>query len=144
MKAEPTCTTRTELVSHANDIGNGKGSMDVRRHAISPTWPTARLAEHPSKIPKAVHICHDITRAPRMDAGLFSAANIGTVEALIPIPTPRSILVTNNCCQLRVRAPPIGVSKQKIAEMKIVPDTHLVTSPIEQGFFTNLAAQKWY
>ena len=63
-----------------------------------------------------------MVKAPRMDAGLFSAAKMGTVDALIPIPIPRSSLVARSCSQFWVTAPPMGVIKQNIAEMKIVPE----------------------
>lgn len=57
---------------------------------------------NPRKIPKAVHNCHPMTKAPRMLAGASSAAYIGTVAAksqqnpvnhvvdspLAPIPIP--------------------------------------------------------
>ena len=36
------------------------------------------------------HICQDITRPPRTFAGTFSAAYTGEVDALGPIPSPRS------------------------------------------------------
>jgi hypothetical protein len=36
------------------------------------------------------HICHDMTRPPRIFAGVFSAAKTGEVDALGPIPRPRS------------------------------------------------------
>ena len=36
------------------------------------------------------HICHDMTRPPRILAGVFSAAKTGDVEALGPIPRPSS------------------------------------------------------
>jgi len=39
---------------------------------------------------KLTHICQDITRPPRTFAGAFSAAYTGEVEALGPIPRPRS------------------------------------------------------
>ena len=42
--------------------------------AIFPVCATAKLAHVPRKIPKAVHNCQDITRAPRIEAGEFSAA----------------------------------------------------------------------
>src|SRR3569833_66535 len=42
--------------------------------------------------PKAVHSCHDITMVPRMDVGVFSVENTGTVTSFRPIPIPRSIL----------------------------------------------------
>ena len=34
------------------------------------------------------HICHDMTRPPRIFAGVFSAAKTGDVEAFGPIPKP--------------------------------------------------------
>ena len=66
---------------------------------MAPVSFTARLAQVPKKIPNAVHICQHMTKPPRIDAGAFSALNIGTVEPLQPIPIPSRSLVTNNCSQ---------------------------------------------
>ena len=51
-----------------------KAEPNCKRHVIAPALMTAKLAEKPKKIPNAVHICQDITRAPRIAAGQFSAA----------------------------------------------------------------------
>lgn len=48
-------------------------------YAIEPVLNTARLAEVPRKIPKAVQSCHDMTRPPRTIVGAFSALKTGTV-----------------------------------------------------------------
>ena len=45
----------------------------------------------PSMIPNAVHICHIITNAPRILAGVDSAAYTGMVALLGPIPKPGEI-----------------------------------------------------
>ena len=42
----------------------------------------------PSMSPNAVHICHIMTNAPRMLAGVDSAAKTGMVALLAPIPKP--------------------------------------------------------
>lgn len=89
--------------------------------AISPTEYTARLAQNPRKMPKAVHICQDMTRAPRILAGLFSAAKMGTEAPFRPMPMPIKMRVMKSCSQVCVKAPPIGVMRQKIAETKMVP-----------------------
>jgi hypothetical protein len=78
------------------------------------------LAQKPRKIPKAVHICHDITSAPRILAGEFSAAKIGTDEPFNPIPIPINKRVMNSCSHDCETAPPMGVKRQKMALMKIV------------------------
>lgn len=62
-----------------------------------------------------------MTKAPLIAAGAFSAAKIGTVAPSRPMPMPIRILVPKSSSQVWVRAPPIGVNKQKTAEMKIVP-----------------------
>lgn len=49
-------------------------------------------------------ICHCITRAPRIAGGLISAAYIGTVADLGPIPKPRANRAINICHQLSVKA----------------------------------------
>jgi hypothetical protein len=51
-------------------------------------WNTRELTV-PNMIPKAVHICHIMTRPPRMEAGAHSAAKTGTVALFGPIPIPR-------------------------------------------------------
>ena len=90
-----------------------------KRQAILPVWYNARFAEKPlcirtsaidlqqtckksypmtnMNIPKATHSCQPMTSPPRMDAGEFSAANTGIVDAFVPIPTPSSNLQANNC-----------------------------------------------
>jgi hypothetical protein len=106
---------------------------------------TARLALKPRKIPNAVHLqarkenvsfqmtdtmgrkrspaynCQHITRPPRMAAGVFSAQNIGMVDAFIPIPRPRSKRVMKSCGQVWAQAPPIGERTQKMADKKMAP-----------------------
>jgi hypothetical protein len=69
-------------------IAGSRAEPNCRRQEILPVSLTAKLADVPRKIPKAVHICHDMTRAPRMEAGEFSALNMGMVEPLQPIPRP--------------------------------------------------------
>lgn len=56
----------------------------------------------------------DMTRPPRTLAGQFSAQKIGTVEALQPMPMPRSNRVTRSCCQFCVTAEPITENKQNM------------------------------
>ena len=63
-----------------------KAEPSWRRHAIFPTLYTARLAQNPRKMPKAVHNCQGMTKPPRILAGTFSAAYIGTTEVSQPIP----------------------------------------------------------
>ena len=109
-------------VSKAVNQFGRKGFRHLHLQAMSPTLPTTKFAVTPRRIPKAVHICQVMTKAPRIAAGLFSAAKIGTVEALMPIPMPSRSLVIKSCGQFCVKAPPMGVIKQKMAEMKIVPD----------------------
>jgi hypothetical protein len=82
------------------------------RQAIVPTLYTAKLAEVPNRIPverrvqvslvsqtsnwvpflslvpKAVHICQDMTKPPRIIVGAFSAEYTGTVTSFNPIPIP--------------------------------------------------------
>lgn len=75
---------------------------------MSPTLYTAKLAQNPRKMPNAVHICQDMTRAPRILAGEFSAAKMGTELPFRPIPTPMSRRVIKSSSQVWVRAPPIS------------------------------------
>ena len=99
IKAEPICNLIGLQTSYSKD------TFYSYRHAISPVLSTAKLAQNPKKRPKAVQSCQalspdqcllwkqyiyclHITRDPRINAGEFSAAKIGTVEALEPIPIP--------------------------------------------------------
>jgi hypothetical protein len=61
-----------------------------------------------------------MTRAPRILAGEFSAAKIGTDEPFKPIPIPIKRRVMKSCCHDCETAPPMGVKRQKMALMKIV------------------------
>lgn len=69
---------------------------------------------------QAVHICQDMTSAPRILAGEFSAAKIGTEEPFRPMPMPMRRRVMKSCSQFWLTAPPIGVRRQKMALMKMV------------------------
>lgn len=73
------------------------------------------------KIPKATQSCQPITNEPLMDAGEFSAANTGIVDALVPIPIPSNKRQANSCGQVWVKADPMTDPKQKMAEKNIVP-----------------------
>ena len=73
------------------------------------------------KIPKATQSCQPMTKLPLMEAGEFSAANTGIVDAFVPIPMPSNKRQTNNCGHDWVNADPMTDPKQKNAEMKIVP-----------------------
>ena len=46
------------------------------------------FATNPRKMPNAVQNCHVMVSAPRILAGEFSAASIGTVDPFAPIPRP--------------------------------------------------------
>lgn len=96
--------------------------VDLRRRQArpSPAEATARLAEHPKNIPKAVHVCHDMTKPPRIFSGALSAENMGTVTSFNPIPTPSSIRHMRSSCQVLQYAAPSGASRPKIAPMNIV------------------------
>lgn len=86
-----------------------KAEPNCSLHEMSPVFPTARLEQVPRKIPsrgvsydfgalpvrgapKAVQICQDMTKPPRIIAGEFSAEKTGTVTSLRPIPMPSSML----------------------------------------------------
>lgn len=124
-------------------MSNGTAGMNAdpscNRHAIFPTWYTARLADEPlsipsqrkrrpgiisksnMNIPKETHSCQPMTKLPLMEAGEFSAANTGIVDALVPIPIPSNKRQANSCCHVWVNAEPMTDVKQKIAETNIVP-----------------------
>jgi hypothetical protein len=56
----------------------------------------------PNMIPKAVHICHIMVRAPRMFLGADSAAYTGVVDDLAPTAKPRAKRAINRLTQLGV------------------------------------------
>ena len=62
-----------------------------------------------------------MTKLPRMRAGEFSAAKMGTVDPFAPIPIPSRRRVMKSSFQVWVKAPPMTGKKQKIAEKKMVP-----------------------
>ena len=86
-----------------------------KRQAFFPIWYRARLADAPlsiwsqqeqfpehisysdKKIPKATHSCHPMTRLPLMEAGEFSAAKTGIVDALVPNPIPSNKRHIKSC-----------------------------------------------
>ena len=86
-----------------------------KRHAIFGTWYSARLAEEPlsiasqqkrqlepitlthKKIPKATQSCQPMTKLPLIEAGEFSAAKTGIVDALVPIPIPSNRRQAKSC-----------------------------------------------
>lgn len=85
------------------------------RHEIAPVLPTMRFAQVPRQIPNAVHnsshnvlVCNQavilwaysrqlMTRAPRIAAGEFSAAKMGTLLPFTPIPMPRRRRQRRSC-----------------------------------------------
>lgn len=79
-----------------------------------------RLAPHPSMMPKAVQICHDITKAPRICLGAISAERIGTVTSFSPIPRPRMNRVPMSSGHLCVAADASGAMTLQIDPRKIV------------------------
>src|ERR1700753_4008473 len=89
--------------------------------AFFPAPCNAKLAQKPRKIPNATHICQHITSPPRIEAGAFSAAKTGTVDALDPIPIPSNKRQMNNCSQFGAKPEPMTGRKQKMALKKIVP-----------------------
>lgn len=72
-------------------------------------------------IPKAVQTCHCITSAPRIGAGAHSAAYIGTVADLAPIPSPRQKRATKRLGQDWTTPSQIEVTAATKQEMKMVP-----------------------
>jgi hypothetical protein len=56
----------------------------------------------PNIIPKAVHICHIIVRAPRIVLGADSAAYTGVVDDLAPTAKPSAKRAINRLTQLEV------------------------------------------
>lgn len=61
----------------ANGTAGMKAEPSCSLHAIGPTLATARFAQKPRKIPKAVHIDQVMTNAPlRLVLTLFTATTI--------------------------------------------------------------------
>ena len=55
-------------------IAGIKADPSCNRQAFFPVCTIVKFAHVPKKIPNAVQSCHDMTKAPRMAAGAFSAA----------------------------------------------------------------------
>jgi hypothetical protein len=72
-------------------------------------------------IPKAVHICHIITSAPRTFAGAHSAEYMGTVVLLGPMPSPRTKRAAKRCGQEFVTPDQKQVSQESVAVTKMAP-----------------------
>jgi hypothetical protein len=85
------------------------------------TFSNATETTKPSMMPKAVHICHIIVRAPRIVFGADSAAYTGVVDDLAPTANPRKNRATRRFGQLSAAAIQIPVMKEMMQEMKIVP-----------------------
>jgi hypothetical protein len=62
-----------------------------------------------------------MTRPPRIDAGVFSAAKTGTVDAFAPMPMPSKRRQMSSWYQVCAQAEPITGRIQKMAQMKMVP-----------------------
>ena len=69
----------------------------------------------------ATHICQLITKAPRIIAGEFFAAKIGTVVALMPISRPNSNRQTKSYGHVYTNAKSKTGTKQNIAAKNIAP-----------------------
>jgi hypothetical protein len=103
----------------------------------SPTRRKIRSKTKPSMIPKAVQVCHCITRAPRIFAGAHSAAYTGTVAdchgrerpaddslnkpTFGPMPRPRTKRAAKRCGQLFVTPCQMQVRNESSAVMNMVP-----------------------
>lgn len=74
-----------------------------------------------SQIEGALQTYQHITSPPRTAAGAFSAQKMGTVDAFDPMPIPSKIRVMNSCHQFCVKAEPITLRQQNMAEKKMVP-----------------------
>jgi hypothetical protein len=117
----------------ARPAGHRVASARLRRARVRAEGGTHR------KIPKAVQSCQVITSAPRIVAGLFSAAKMGTDEPFAPMPIPSRMRVTwtvvyqhaqcspgsaartKSCCQDCENAEPITEKRQKMPAKKIAP-----------------------
>lgn len=97
-----------------------KADPNCSLQEMEPVSLTARLARKPRTCPKAVHICHVMTRPPRIEAGAFSEAKTGIVVALSPMPIPINKRVTKSCAQVCAKPDPITGSPHRIPEIKIV------------------------
>lgn len=72
-------------------------------------------------MPNAVQTCHCITSDPRIGAGEHSAAKIGTVADLGPMPKPRKKREMNKCHQVFVQADQMHVANEMKQVIMIVP-----------------------
>jgi hypothetical protein len=71
-------------------------------------------------MPKVVHICHIMTRAPCIGAGEHSAVYTGTVADLGPIPKPRKNRAMKRCHQVFVKLDQIHVKNEIMQVRKMV------------------------
>jgi hypothetical protein len=86
----------------------------------STPWKTVEMT-NPSMMPKAVHICHIIVKAPRMDLGAHSAAYTGVVLDLAPTARPRTRRLLRKHFQFGDAACQNAVKHAKKHEKTIVP-----------------------
>lgn len=119
MKAEASCflqsVTMTTMAFSVMFI-----RQYMQEHSIHAPKVHSPLAQNPKKIPNAVQSCQLMTNAPRIAAGEFSAAKMGTVTPFAPMPNPRMSLTTKRVCHEWVKAEPRGVAKSTMAVMKMV------------------------
>ena len=116
-----TCSMTSKAGMHALPSISRQFNPVIETLAGSLTRKSTKLAALPSIIPKAVHVCHCITRAPRMRGGEHSAAYTGTVADLGPIPKPRKKREMNKCHQVSVTPCHTHVAKLMNDVKKIVP-----------------------
>jgi len=83
-------------------------------------WKAKEEAK-PSMMPKAVHICHIMVKAPRIALGAHSAAYTGVVLDLAPTASPRVKRAMSRHVQLLAAACHIPVTKAKRQEKAMVP-----------------------
>lgn len=81
----------------------------------------ATEAIYPSIIPNAVHICHIMTKAPRILAGEHSAPYTGVVVDLAPTAKPRRKRPSNKFHQVCAAAIQNDEAKEIKQEMKMHP-----------------------
>ena len=116
--AEPICSLQAILGSVWN---RARFALNPLMKAVSKYCRPELICISHRRMPKATQICHPITKLPLIYAGVVSAAYIGMVEALTPIPKPRNKRQTRSCCQVCVNAEPRTKANDNIAAKRIAP-----------------------
>ncbi|KAI1029580.1 hypothetical protein LB503_008169 [Fusarium chuoi] len=102
-----------------NADSRGEGRPKDQQSMVEETLSQSSISK-PSMMPKAVHICHIMVKAPRIAFGAHSAAYTGVVLDLAPTASPRVKRAMIRHIQLLAAACHIPVTKAKRQEKAMV------------------------